>query len=119
MEDGVEVLAGLDLGREEAPSAICRLGRGLGGFSALAEAGAEDSVEAFADGFGLIHGMDIRCHTPLMEQDTDMDYPTRPMAGDTGVLGVPTQCLAMRIFPELTHTGILQRHTWGTGEGVN
>ena len=67
MEDGVEVVAGLDLGQEEVLSAICRLGRGLVGSSALAEAGVEGLAEAFEGGFWPIHGMDIQCHTWLTE----------------------------------------------------
>jgi len=114
VEDGVEVVAGLDLGREEAPSAICLLGRGLDDFSALAEAGAEDSVEAFAGGCGPIHGMDIGCHTPLTDQDTVTDCPTRLTAGTTGTLGA-----FIGIHMQLIHTGILQPHTWHISEGVN
>ncbi len=93
--------AGLDLGQEEDPSAICRLGRGLDGFSALVEAGAGDSVEAFEDGCGPIHG-------------TGIEAICLTAGGVTGTHGVYTH-----IAQQHTRTGIPQRRTWDTGEGVN
>ena len=70
-----------------------------------AEAGAEDSVEAFADGCGPIHGMDTDYHTLLMDQDTAGVTGTRGASIDTPI--------------QLIHTGILQPHTWDTGKGAN
>ena len=86
---------------------------------ALAEAGAEDSVEAFADGRGTIHNMDMDNHTPPMDQDTDLDHLTQLMAGDTGILGAHMPCHDIHIPQKRIHIGILRCPTWGTGEGVN
>jgi len=70
-----------------------------------AEAGAEDSVEAFADGCGLIHGLEVGYHTLLMDQDTAGVTGTRGASIDTPI--------------QLIHTGILQLHTWDTGKGAD
>ena len=79
-----------------------------------AEAGAEDSVEAFADGCGPIHGLEVGYHTLLMDQDTGIDYHTCLTAGVTGTRGASIDTPI-----RLIHTGILQPHTWDTGKGAN
>ena len=54
-EGEVEVVAGRDLGLEEGRLAICRLGRGLGGYTAideeLADGGAIAIAHRYAQGF--------------------------------------------------------------------
>lgn len=102
----VEAVAGLDLGQEEARSAICRHGRDPDGFSALAEVSEEDGggvlthtfvqgSHGFQDVGGLIHNI-----------VTDFKRLTQPTVGAIGFHGAFTE-----YQPTYIHTGILQHHT--------
>lgn len=107
--------AGLDLGLEEAHSAICRHGRGRDGFSVLAEVSQEDGggvltrmyvqgFRGFQDGGGPPNNTD--CHTLVMDQDTGMDL-------------LAFRGVSILILMQLTHMDILHRHTRPIGKGVN
>jgi len=114
-------VAGLDLGLEEDPSAICHHGRDLDGCLASAEGSGEDSdgcgathtvpgsaldFRGFQDGGGHIRNIDMGC-------------PTQLMVGAIGIRGASMDYPVMDIPMQLILTGILQRHTWDIDEGVN